>query len=372
MDFKLFYNKHKIVIISILIVIIITIIVILILYNKKSDKNSDKNSDKKSDKIDNYKEPTFNVRKYIMNNKQIDNVLHVIVVLSNPCQFKRRVQLANEFLKRMKHELHINVYVVELAYGDQDFSITNENNPRHLQLRGIIPLWHKENMINLAVKKLLPTTWKAMAWIDADIEFDNVNWAMDTLKVLNEGCDVVQLFSHAIDMDKNLNAMSIFPSFGFQHSKNIKYGGSTINMWHPGYAWACTRKMYENIGGLYELGIIGGGDSHMAESFIGIYKITFNNISNNYKQSLNRFQEHAVHLKLKVGYIPGIIRHYYHGSKKNRKYSERWHILLNNLYDPTIHITYNTDGLLIPTDKCPILMLDQIMEYFKERNEDEG
>jgi len=55
-------------------------------------------------------------------------------------------------------------------------------------------LWHKENMINLGVQKLLPPTWKAFAWIDADIEFDSPSWAIDTLKVLNGSCDNAILF----------------------------------------------------------------------------------------------------------------------------------------------------------------------------------
>ena len=32
----------------------------------------------------------------------------------------------------------------------------------------------------------------------------------------------------------------------------------------------------------------------------------------------------------------------------------------------------NNDGLLIPTAECPKLLLDQILQYFAERHEDEG
>ena len=40
-------------------------------------------------------------------------------------------------------------------------------------------------------------------------------------------------------------------------------------------------------------------------------------------------------------------------------------------FDPFIHIKNNNTGLLIPTDECPKEMLDEIVNYFKERNEDE-
>lgn len=45
-------------------------------------------------------------------------------------------------------------------------------------------------MINLGVRYLLPEKWKAFAWIDADIEFENSTWAVDTLKILNGSRDI--------------------------------------------------------------------------------------------------------------------------------------------------------------------------------------
>ena len=57
--------------------------------------------------------------------------------------------------------------------------------------------------------------------------------------------------------------------------------------------------------------------------------------------------------------------------KKNRKYKERWQILVNHQYSPKQHVTHNADGLLIPTSQCPPQLLADIMTYFRERNEDE-
>lgn len=223
-------------------------------------------------------------------------------------------------------------------------------------------------MINLGTQ-LLPSTWKAMAWVDADVEFEQPNWASDALKVLNGHRDVVQLFSHAVDMDKDLNAMNIFPSFGFQYCKNSSYGVG-MNMWHPGYAWACTRRAYDRMGGLYEDSILGSGDHNMSFAFLGQSEKSINcNVSQGYKDSLALFQQRAANLRL--GYVPGVIRHYFHGQKKNRKYNERWQILLDNQYDPFAHITKNKDGLLVPTPDCPPQLLTSILEYFLERNEDE-
>jgi hypothetical protein len=311
------------------------------------------------------------IKQAIQNNYPIEEKLHVVAVISNPCQFARRYILAREFALRMEQEMNIILYFVELAYGNQQFYVTDKNNKRHLQLRGKTPLWHKENMINIGINKLLPKTWRAVAWIDADIEFENSSWALDTLKVLNGSRDVVQLFSHAIDMDKHENAMSIFPSFGFQYTKGRPYGGNSINMWHPGYAWACTRRAYEKMGGLYELSILGAGDHNMSFAYIGKGERSVNGqTTQEYKDSVAQFEQNAKTLRL--GYIPGVIRHYYHGLKKDRKYMERWAILVDNAYKPNLHITKNADGLLIPTAECPQKILDDILLYFQERNEDEG
>jgi len=263
--------------------------------------------------------------------------------------------------------------VVELAYEKQKFYVSEKSNPNHLQIQtNQAPLWHKENMINIGVQKLLPKNWKAFAWIDADVEFENPNWALDTLKVLNGCKDIVQLFSHAIDMNKDENVMSIFSSFGFQYTKNKIYGiGGISNFWHPGFAWAMTRKIYDKIGGLYDLSILGSGDHNMALSLIGKSMKSINNkTSDGYKKSILNYGKSLINIRL--GYIPGVIRHYFHGSKTNRKYAERWEILVKHQYDPNIHVTKNDQGLLIPTKQCPKQLLDDIMEYFIVRNEDEG
>ena len=59
------------------------------------------------------------------------------------------------------------------------------------------------------------------------------------------------------------------------------------------------------------------------------------------------------------------------GIYPNRKYTERWQILVKHSYNPLTHITKDENGLLIPTKECPAELLEDIMNYFKERNEDE-
>ena len=313
------------------------------------------------------------VKQGIINNEPIEEKLNVIIVISNPCLYARRYILAREFIKRMEMEENVELYIVELTYHNQSYLVTEKSNPNHLQLNTQVPIWHKENMINMGVRYLLPKEWKAFAWIDADIEFESTTWAIDTLRLLNGTFDILQLWSHAADLDKNENAMSVFNSAGYQFVKNTSsYNESKeINFWHPGFAWACTRKAYDKMNGLYDLSILGSGDNIMMLSLLKNGIKSINEFSSDgYKHSVSEYQKKVKNLRF--GYVPGVIRHYFHGSKINRKYSERWVILVEHNFNPSIHLTKTKEGLLIPSEKCPQKLLDDIFQYVAERNEDEG
>lgn len=311
------------------------------------------------------------IKEAILNNDPIENKLRIIVVISNPCLFARRYILFKEFLNRLElEESNVIIYAVEMCYGNQQFLVTDSKNPRHLQLRTRVPVWHKENMVNLAVQKLLPKEWKAFAWIDADIEFESTTWATDTLKILNGSRDIVQLFSHACDMNREGQTMNVFNSAGYQFTKGLPFNSRQPNLWHPGFAWAITRKAYERIGGLYEKGILGSGDNIMMLSLIGKGIKSINMESS--EGYVNSILEYEKKIKmLRFGYVPGVIRHHYHGSKINRRYHERWAILSSNGYNPDIHITKDKNGILIPTSEFPEKMKREIYEYFLERKEDD-
>jgi hypothetical protein len=108
----------------------------------------------------------------------------------------------------------------------------------------------------------------------------------------------------------------------------------------------------------------------MAFSFINkCINMNNPNYSDGYNNSMLEFQKKAKTLRL--GYTPGVIRHYYHGSKKNRNYTERWQILIKHQFSPSLHLTYGATGILIPTAEFSEEFKNDIMDYFKERKEDE-
>jgi hypothetical protein len=306
----------------------------------------------------------------LKNNVLIDDTLHVITVISNVCEFKRRWELMRDFIARLENYPNVKLYVVEMAYGNQDFHITSPTNPLHLQLRTKFALWHKENMINIAINKLLPIDWKAVAWIDGDIEFENPNWVIDSLKILTQ-FDIIQLFTTCFDLDENQKPMRIFQSFGYKYAHGEEFIARKNfgdNLWHSGYAWACTREFYEKIGYIYDRGILGSGDYVVSQALVGnlgCRNAKMPGYVSDLKNYVDKFKN------FKVGYIPCNIIHYFHGSKANRKYTERIQILLKYNYDPNFHICYDEQGIIIPSQYMPINFIDDINNYFFERNEDE-
>jgi hypothetical protein len=308
---------------------------------------------------------------------------YVVAVITNPERFQKRPKLFKEFMARME-KYGVNLYVVEAAYGERGFEVTDTSNPRHIQLRADYELWHKENLINIGISRL-PANWKYVAWIDGDIDFIRPDWVEETVHELQHH-PVVQLFEDAIDLGPDHEIIQTHKSFAYCYKNNVPTkhiidGGEKIpylvkfkktagSYWHPGYAWAATRDAINTMGGLLDFAILGSGDHHMAHSLIGRGKESCHkDISDNYKKMILAWEERATRLHKNMGYIKGSIYHFWHGKKKDRQYSDRTNILVENKFDPDIHIHKDWQGLWALYEGHDS-MRDQIRSYFQCRNED--
>ena len=292
-------------------------------------------------------------------------ILYVIAVISNPARFARRYELFNEFCDRMNYEKNVKLITIELQQGCRDF-VTNST----IKLRTDDEIWYKENLINIAATHL-PNDWEYMAWIDADIEFQNKNWARDTIEQL-QTYKILQLFSHAIDLGIKDETLQVHMGFCYQYVngetwKEPKYGGT----WHPGYAWAIRRETFDQLGGLMDFPILGSADHHMSLAFIGLVNRYLNSKLNyNYKLLCKIFQERCDRFVAKnIGFVHGTILHHFHGNKADRKYQDRWVILTSNDFDPLRDIIKNCKGLW-QLEGSKIKLRDDIIMYFRQRNED--
>ena len=307
-------------------------------------------------------EDIFAATKYITNVAK----LHVIAVVSNPARFERRYKLFNEFCERMKKEKQVELMTIELQQNSRPF-VTNSK----IKLRTDHELWFKENLINIAVRHL-PKNWEYMAWVDTDLEFQNKDWVRETIEQL-QTYKVVQLFSHCLDLGIKHEALQVHTGIFYAYCNGEIYNPPTKygNYFHVGYAYAITREAYDSIGGLLDFAILGSADNHMALAFIGIVDLSLNKkLHANYKLLCNIFQERCEkNIKRKVGYVHGTILHHFHGNKVDRKYQSRWEILVNNQFDPLVDIYKDANGLWQLNDSKPKLR-DDIIRYFRERNED--
>lgn len=308
-----------------------------------------------------------------------DSTLHVVSVISNTQRFHSRYRIFRDWVKKMEATPNVKLYVVEIAFGDRHFEVTDKNNPAHLQLRTNYELWHKENMINLGVRHLLPRDWKYVAWIDGDVSFNNPNWALETIQQLQH-VHVIQPWSECVDLGPKGNVMRTHTSFSnlishgiIPHAPadgNYYEPVSGFKAGHPGYAWACTRYFWENAEGLLDFAILGSADMNMAWGLIGkINKSYHGRLSDGFKRMCSDWQRRSYRITNgQLGYVPGMIQHEFHGPKKSRFYKERAQVLVDHKFDPMVDLRRNTQGLWILHNK-PGLTAD-IRNYMASRDED--
>lgn len=306
---------------------------------------------------------------------------HVITMISNPMRYGSRVKLFRKFEKHI-HEHTPNLWVCELQNGSRPFTVTEQDNPQHLQLRTESVLWHKENCLNLIIQKL-PSDWENVVWIDADIRFENLgqvdeetgdrygDWLEEIIQELQIS-KVVQCFETAIDLGPNGEALAIHKSFMSQYVRNgYIHPDKPYSAYHPGFCWAARRSAIDAIGGLYDRSILGSGDRNMAMALIGKVALSYNDqISESYKRDLADYERECTqNIRFNVGFVKGTIFHDWHGRKKDRRYADRWKILVKHEYDPDRDIKRDWQGVYCFTERKPYLEAD-VKSYFSSRNED--
>ncbi len=297
--------------------------------------------------------------------------LHVVTVIANPIRWKSRMRLYRDFEQHML-DSGVSLTTVECAYGDRPFELAGSRHVNHVPVRSKTLVWNKENLINLGLARL-PTSWRYVAWIDADVKFRKCGWSSETVHALQQ-YHLVQPWSDCYDLgpdDDHLQAHRAFCRMVHEGSPISPNGASRYEFAHPGYAWAATRRALTLLGGLIETAALGAGDHHMALALIGrVRESVPGGISAGYMRPLLHWQDRATHhIAQNIGYIPGTIEHAWHGSKEKRAYVDRWTILTRNSFDPETDLLRNTWGVFELSGNKPHLRRE-IDRYFRARDED--
>lgn len=294
--------------------------------------------------------------------------LHVITTVFNPAQYRSRYKLYWDFRKHILASGG-SLMTIELAFEDQPFVVTEREDPLHIQLRSNHQIWYKENLVNIAIRKL-PAGWTHTAWLDADISFDRPDWLARTSAALQKDA-FVQMFSTIVDLGPRGEPLKQHEGFAYKHRSDPS-ARRRKTFGQPGYAWAARRDAFEAVGGLIDWSILGSNDYYMGRAMLNAVdpmdtRMPGSNYANAFLEWQERFQRGVGD---SVGYVDVQIRHHWHGRRADRGYGRRWRILVANNFDPKTDLRYRDDGLLELTDDKPALR-NQIRTYFEGRNEDE-
>lgn len=296
--------------------------------------------------------------------------LHVITAISNPVRYRSRYDLYRKFEKYVA-DSGATLWTVEMAFGDRPFEVTQADNPRHIQVRSFFELWAKEGLLTLGLNRL-PASAEYVAWIDADVKFTRDDWAVETIQQLQHYY-FVQMFAQAQDLGpRNEPVGPLHNGFVYSWYHDLKWKPGYTS-WHSGYSWAGRRDALDLVGGFIDHGILGSGDRHMACALIGRVQDSYHEgVHPNYKELCLEWQRRAEkYIRRDIGYVDTTLYHYWHGAKPNRKYADRWKILVEEQFDPYRHIYRDSQGLYRLDDDAPINLRDKIRRYFRSRHEDD-
>lgn len=293
--------------------------------------------------------------------------LAVVTCHYNWSNFDNPKRNLNRFLRQMDR-LRVPVYGIELAFPNIPFVTEGREHWRQHRVNHRAVLWQKEALLNHAARTMLPRDVDNIAFIDADIEFANTRFQLDTEMVLRHH-PAVQMFENARWTDRT----------GAVEKERTCVARDHLDMaeWrtHPGFAWAMTREFFGAIGGWYETAPLGAGDLafcyamekreiptayHRVCSDIG-----FRN-EPDYRTYVERVRT-AMQGRT-VGWTPGTVYHEWHGDFKDRRYSKRGEIIRD--FDASQDIKRHRLGYYTWTRQADETLVRAMKEYFTLRNED--
>lgn len=308
--------------------------------------------------------------------------LHIMVPYSNPVMWQNREKVHTQFEDAIL-DSGARVSTIECATGDRPFFLKERTGVTRHQVRssGRQMGWNKENLQNILVRRTDPAISQYLGFIDGDILFRRKDWASLAVEALQH-YHVIQPWEHAYDLGPNGEHLQAEYSFCSRYYQGYEPTGAIgITLWgkeqgpyvfpHCGYAWCMTRQAFDWLGGLIETAVAGAADHHMAMCLIGqAYRSIHGQATKGYGDPIYAWQDRATAMiKGHIGYIPGTIEHLWHGRKKDRRYVDRWKILVENKFDPITDLKHNSYGVLELTGNKPNLTKD-MDHYYRQRNED--
>jgi len=199
----------------------------------------------------------------------------------------------------------------------QSFVATNPGNePWEVQLTIENPIYYRENLVNVAVRKI-KDPWEYLLLIDGHQYFHNTYWFEETIWKLEHytGVQFFQFGKHLNLANETIDFYSQ-PSASYMHSIR----NNLLNVFrYSGNAWAMRRETYEQVGFIIDYCIIAGCDGSYLLSTLKpeevIRELNENAIVNN-KNYFKEFDEWIWNatkaFKGQNTFVRGNMTHFYH------------------------------------------------------------
>lgn len=302
-----------------------------------------------------------------------DEALWVITTYFNSHNYRSRRQNYDRFIESLQR-IGVPILTMECAFGDAPFALPPSVAVKKLRSPSI--LWQKERLLNIALQELPPTA-KKVAWIDADLLFENPRWHVEALQLL-ENHSVVQLFDSVVCLPRGHDSYNGVGDTSRGFCAQIATSPNSVQKgWgahgHTGYAWAARREVLEAFG-LFDLFLSGGADHLMAHGLLG--DIDSNCVRDMIGLNTALYRKYEQWAKIafsacqgNLGHVPGRIFHLWHGDFKDRKYHLRCQELKALKFDPDTDLALSHNGSWTWTARNPRLA-SWSQRLFASRRED--
>ena len=289
--------------------------------------------------------------------KSIENDFYAITSYFNPFHNSERIRNYITFRKNLR----LPLITIEWA-PDGIFELTKDDADEVIQISGGDIMWQKERLLNVALE-YIPPTCEYLAWLDNDIIFSDPKWT-ERARALLKNYDFIQLFNKLNYLTKLASE-----SFSFDQLKLYPYDASNISIiealetqpnlylkkefndrqafmgnGNPGMAFAAKIEIIKTHQ-FYDKNIVGGGDTILIASILNKLADIFPRrpFSPMHRSDIQNYGDKISKKKYKTTNLHGTIYHLWHGELLQRQYASRYNILTSHNYDPTDHITCQTN-----------------------------